>query len=109
MPCIRRRYHCSALYLAPELIGWSKALIGNKLDVLLSDGDYRRIRLAGFSVERSGVSVKIANVEAFNAEASMVGDWLEFGANALLLGDLRDDGLFIPVLDGMPVVWCELR
>lgn len=110
MPCIRRRYHYAKIYIddeVPELIG--NALVGNRLDVQLSNGDFKRVPFGGFlrDPENRLQPVKIQNIEAYADGGYFVGDWVELSPNALLLGEIIDGRVFVIVFDKLPKAWCD--
>lgn len=112
MPCIRRRYHYAKVYIddeAPELIG--KLLVGSLLDVQMKNGDYSRVPFGGFLRDPETIRrpIKIRNVEAYSDTGFYDSDWIELGANALVLGALIKDKAWVVVYRKLPLSWCELK
>lgn len=60
------------------------------------------------AVPESANRIQLVNIVAFNPEASELGDWTEYGLNAVMLG-IYVNGMAWLVLDhGLPVAWCKL-
>lgn len=112
MPCIRRRYHYGNVWLAPHLIEATTALCGQTVDVALPDDQFKRVLFGGF-IELGQIApdmhkVKLLRIEAFNPIASLVGEWLEYGPNCIMLGAYRAHTAYL-VLDGCrPIAWCAM-
>lgn len=110
MPCVRRRYHYAKIYIddeVPELKG--RALVADKLDVRLKNGDFVRMPFGGFLRDPKTLlqPVKILNIEAYADSGYFVGDWVELSPNALLLGEIIDGRVFIIVFGKLPKAWCD--
>gem|GEM_PF-4931863 len=54
--------------------------------------------------------VKLYEIEAFSHETGFGGDWIYYGREVTMLGCYQpNDGVYLVLIDGLPVAWCELK
>lgn len=110
MPCIRRRYNYGNIYLNPEPIGAKFTLAGQTVDVATKTDDFKRLRFAGFvdiaAVPADARQIKLINIVAFNSQASELGEWIEYGLHATMLGVYINGGVWLVLEQGAPIAWC---
>jgi len=107
MPCLRMRYHASAVYLG-DGVPPGRALVEGMAAVAVTESDYTYVKFQGFTSDDSqGQRVKLVNINAYTTEPFR-DPWLEYGHNAKVLGVLvPGQGVYCYLKDMTPVVWCD--
>ncbi|MAD75147.1 MAG: hypothetical protein CML20_10215 [Rheinheimera sp.] len=86
-------------------------MAGQTLDVVTRGNDFKRIAFHGFidigKVPACTPRVKLINISGFNASASEMGDWVDYGMNAVMLGAYFNAGVWLVLDHGLPVAWCD--
>lgn len=113
MPKIRRRYNYGHVVMNPNIVGGTVLLCGQTVKVRTKNGEGRNVRFAGFvNSYRSDAPmprVKLYEIEAFSHETGFGGDWICYGREVTMLGHYHpDDGVYLVLIDGLPMAWCEL-
>ena len=112
MPCIRRRYNYGNIYLRPEPISPKFTLAGQTVDAVTRTDEFKRVKFAGFiqstAVPAAAKRIQLVNIVAFNTEASELGNWLEYGSSAVMLGVYLNGAAWLVLEKGLPVAWCKL-
>lgn len=62
-----------------------------------------------YKFSRQFRQVKLDQVLAFTPGDGWSGEWSYYGMNAVALGVYARGGVFCVLVDGLPIVWCELR
>lgn len=113
MPCIRRRYHFGNVYLAPKPLGGRFSLAGDTVDAVTRPSGFERVSFGGFinadAVPANAQRIQLINIVAFNAEASELGSWIEYGLNAVMLGAYLNGKAWLVLDNERPVSWCAVR
>ena len=112
MPCIRRHYNYGIIYLNPQPLGKFK-MAGNTVDVATLTDEFKRIQLGGFidtaEIPSHAKRVKIINISGYSHDNHELGQWIDYGREATMLGVYFDGKAWLVLDEGLPVAWCELK
>ena len=112
MACIKRHYNFAIVFLNPAPVG-KFMMCGQTVDVLTKTADFKRVKFAGFidvkSVPETAKRVKLINISAYSYESSVLGPWIEYGRNVIMLGAYFDNAAWLLLDNGLPVAWCSIN
>lgn len=99
--------------MAPQVISGHSLICGQTVSVVSKSGELTPIHFAGFIKANSPSEVycpvKLRNIEAFSTTIGFGSDWICYGLDAVMLGSYQHpDGVYLVLVEGMPVAWCEM-